>query len=273
MCIQPVFSFGIFYIGCWSRSFFFLYSRYLTNQDGIDGSLLLPGWTNYNKTIHFHSFNVTRVFKRFADNTLGFVVGPAWYSGYIFPENYDVYGNEPSLLAELHINYQNGSKTIIVSDESWKVSTGPIVYSDLLHGEVLYENRHFENCLRFDFNDTNWYSPNTELVNKTVKLVSDTITSAVVSQLISVQGYGRVSGNVFVYEMNDILTGGVNIRIRSRSNLRVQIRYAEVIYPNGSIYTANHKSALDTDVIVLNGKLNLLKWIIIVTLLNLNRFF
>lgn len=222
----------------------------------------MPGWTNYNKSIQYHRFDVTRGFKRFADNILAFIVAPAWYSGYVGTENYNIYGNNPSLLVELHITYPNGSKTIIASDESWKVSTGPIVYSDLLHGEVLYENRHFENWLRFDFNETDWYHPDTELVNNNVKLVSDTITRAITSELTGVNDFWQVGEDVFVYEMDNIITGGVSIRIRGRSNLRVKIRYAEAVYPNGSIYTGNHKSALDTDIIVLNGKLNLFEWIV-----------
>ena len=45
------------------------------------------------------------------------------------------YGREPELLCELHLQYDDGTREIIGSDERWTRDDGPIVYSDLLMGE------------------------------------------------------------------------------------------------------------------------------------------
>ena len=45
------------------------------------------------------------------------------------------YGTHPELLCELHLEYADGVREVVASDERWRATTGPIRYSDLLHGE------------------------------------------------------------------------------------------------------------------------------------------
>ena len=49
--------------------------------------------------------------------------------------NKDVYGKTLGLLVQLDITYSNGSKESVISDDSWKSSTGPITNVEIYHGE------------------------------------------------------------------------------------------------------------------------------------------
>lgn len=220
--------------------------------------LLLPGWTNYNKTIQYHNFDVTSTLNSYVNHTIGVIVAPGWYSGYIGPgKNHSLYGDKSSFLLELHIEFSNGSKLIISSDDTWKVGTGPLVYSDLIHGEVFYENRQNDDWLSYNFNDSNWFQVVTEPVNRNVKLLSDSVAPDIsaLKTRIKCSNFWKVDNDTWVYQFKKLITGKINFIVSDfLHNARIQVRYAEAVYPNGSIYIQNHGSALDTDVFLLNGK-------------------
>ena len=69
---------------------------------------------------------------------LGAILGDGWYAGFVGfdarrPGNH--YGREPELLCELHLEYADGAREVVATDERWQATTGPLVYSDLLMGE------------------------------------------------------------------------------------------------------------------------------------------
>ncbi len=45
-----------------------------------------------------------------------------------------LYGGRPVFIAQLHLEYDDGSIATIVTDGSWRTSNEAIVYSDLLIG-------------------------------------------------------------------------------------------------------------------------------------------
>ena len=50
------------------------------------------------------------------------------------------YGDKTALLTQIELVYQNGTRQVITSNQSWKASTGPILFSDIYDGE-LYDAR------------------------------------------------------------------------------------------------------------------------------------
>ena len=80
------------------------------------------------------------------DNALGAWVADGWYSGYIGfglltgigTEKIGryTYGKTPAIMAQLEIEYADGSRETVVTDKSWKVTgDGPIREGDFLMGE------------------------------------------------------------------------------------------------------------------------------------------
>ena len=62
----------------------------------------------------------------------------------------------PKLILQVHIRYKDGSSEKLLSDQSWKVSTGPIKENGIYYGEV-YDAREEE--IGWDkpkFENTNW---------------------------------------------------------------------------------------------------------------------
>jgi len=111
------------------------------NGHRVDDALLTPGWTDYHTRIQYQAYYVTALLRP-GENILGAIMGAGWYSGYIgFGDAHACYGDDPALLASLHIEHTDGTTQAVVSDSSWRGAIGPIMFSDLLMDET-YDARH-----------------------------------------------------------------------------------------------------------------------------------
>jgi len=111
---------------------------YALNVNGrrVGDAVFAPGWTDYTRRIAYQTYNVTSQLHVGA-NALGAVLGDGWYGGYVgFGHRRDLYGDRPQLLAQLVIEYADGSRRTVVSDGSWRGATGPLLHSDFLQGEA-----------------------------------------------------------------------------------------------------------------------------------------
>ena len=48
----------------------------------------------------------------------------------------NVYGDRLALLLQIEVTYSDGRREIVGSDGSWKAATGPILMSEIYHGET-----------------------------------------------------------------------------------------------------------------------------------------
>ncbi len=228
--------------------------KILLNGQQVSDSHLDPGWTDFHKIIQYQAYDVTHLVSK--DNTIGVMLGTGWFSGYVgYSHRYHHYGTDQSLLLQLHIEYENNKTQVIASDSSWRVTTGPIVYSDLLHGELYYENRAFRDWYSAKYDDKNWSPAVTKPIDTKVKLISDRAEPIRVTQELKPETVHQSSPGVYVFDLGQNMVGWVKIRIATRNeSIRVQLRHAEVLNPDGSIYTKNLRSARATDTYVFEGK-------------------
>ena len=60
------------------------------------------------------------------------------------------------MILKLEVQYNDGSKEIIITDETWKTSPSPIIFSSIYGGED-YDARLEQNGWnKTGFNDTEW---------------------------------------------------------------------------------------------------------------------
>jgi alpha-L-rhamnosidase len=149
-----------------------------------------------------------------------------------------------------------------VSDNSWRVTTGPIIYSDLLKGELFYEDRALKGWYFATYDDKSWSPVVTKPIDKKVKLVSDRSEPIRVVQELKPIARQQISPGVYIFDFGQNMVGWVKIKIPAQNkSTRIQIRHAEVLNPDGSLYTANLRSARATDTYVFEGK-NLLSLVL-----------
>ncbi|MEK8103964.1 alpha-L-rhamnosidase N-terminal domain-containing protein [Micromonospora sp. M12] len=128
------------------------------NGQRVGDHELAPGWTDYHKRVQYQTYDVTRQLQP-GDNALGALLGDGWYAGSIAWFGTDNYGSRPHLSAQLVIDYADGRSATIGTDGSWRVTGGPFLQSDLIHGETYDARRLPAGWDRAGFNDAGWKPP------------------------------------------------------------------------------------------------------------------
>src|SRR5215472_3051191 len=71
-------------------------------------------------------------------NAIGAMLGNGWYRGRLGfgGGRRNIYGDRLALLAQLEIDYADGTTERIVTDETWRAARGPVISDDLYDGET-----------------------------------------------------------------------------------------------------------------------------------------
>jgi len=107
------------------------------NGATICDHVLDPGWTSYNHRLRYQTFDVTSQLGE-GRNAIGAILGDGWYRGRLGfgGGRRNIYGDRLALLAQLEIDYLDGTTERIVTDETWHAARGSILASDIYDGET-----------------------------------------------------------------------------------------------------------------------------------------
>ncbi|MEI7900929.1 MAG: family 78 glycoside hydrolase catalytic domain [bacterium] len=129
------------------------------NGERADNGALAPGFTDYNKRVLYNTYDLTSLLKR-GGNCLGLMLGRGWYNELCGAEPWGFskasWVAQPKAIAELHILFEDGSRQLIASDETWKAADGPMVFDDMRFGEVYDATREIPGWCCATFDDAGW---------------------------------------------------------------------------------------------------------------------
>lgn len=126
------------------------------NGKKVSDDFLTPGWTNYEKRCLYNTYEVTDQLKQ-GQNAIGAIVGTGFF--YINRERYRKLVRAegyPMLRARLVIRFTDGSTKEIVTDESWRSSPSPIIYTSIYGGEDYDANKEQAGWNKPGFADAGW---------------------------------------------------------------------------------------------------------------------
>ncbi|MGW3665187.1 alpha-L-rhamnosidase [Streptomyces sp. NPDC005141] len=228
-----------------------LYEAHL-NGRRVGRDQLAPGWTDYRERVQYQTYDVTSLLRPGA-NAIGAYVAPGWYAGNVGMFGPHQYGERPALLAQLEVEYTDGTSERVTSGTDWRAAAGPIVAADLLGGETYDARMETPGWTSPGFDDRTWLA---------VRAAGDAAPARIVAQ---VDGPVRVAGEraaekvtepapgVHVFDLGQNLVGSVRLRVSGDAGTTVRMRHAEVLNPDGTLYTANLRSAAATDTYTLKG--------------------
>ena len=110
-------------------------AEFRLNGRKVGDDLLQPGWTNYRKSCLYQTYDVTGMIRR-GPNALGVLLGNGMYNvtGGRYTKFTGSFG-PPKLIAQLEIDYADGTREAVVTDARWKLAPGPITFSCIYGGE------------------------------------------------------------------------------------------------------------------------------------------
>ena len=230
-----------------------VYEPYV-NGERVGEDVLAPGWTDYRKRVQYQTYDVTGLLAE-GQNALGAVLGDGWYAGFFGfdPKHRGAhYGSRAYLLAQLEVEYEDGTTQTVVSDGSWKSSNGPILYSDLLVGESYDARQEMVGWNEPGFDDSGWYPVGVEEVGETL-LLAQPDEGVRVTEEVAAKAVTEPERGVYVFDMGQNIVGWVRLKVRGEAGTEVTLRHAEALNPDGTIYTTNLRFARATDRYVLKG--------------------
>ena len=100
------------------------------NGEKVGEDFLTPGWTSYNHRTLYQTYDVTSQVRQGA-NAIGATIGSGWYKGELgWRSRRNLYGGREALILELHVDYEDGTSDVILTDANWKSSyRGPVLRS------------------------------------------------------------------------------------------------------------------------------------------------
>lgn len=219
----------------------------------IGDRYLAPGWTDYDKRVTYQTYDVTGMVSR-GVNTLGAMLARGWYAGNIGIFGPEHYGTTPSLYVQLRIEYSDGTHDVIKSDSSWRTIQGPLASSDMIMGES-YDASRLPADWNMPTSSTALWDPVTLRSDAPTALLQPQPDAPVRATEVRTGSYltKQPTTGVYLYDMKQNMVGVPQLTLSGVAGQTVTIRFGEMLQPDGSLYTANLRSAKATDYYTFAG--------------------
>jgi alpha-L-rhamnosidase len=222
------------------------------NGKPVEADVLSPGWSDYRKRVHYFGYDVTQQLRP-GKNALGAILGDGWYAGYLaFTGRRHYYGDQTRLIAQMEIEYRDGTRETIGTDESWKTTTSPILEGDLLMGCVYDARKEVPGWDMPGCDERNWQQAK---VDKSVTANLEAHPGTPIRRMaeLPAKRLTEPKPGVYVFDLGQNMVGWVRLKARGAAGQKVVVRHAEMLNPDGTIYTANLRAARATDTYYLAG--------------------
>ena len=263
------------------------------NGERVGDAFFGPGWCDYRRRLYYNTYDVTRMVTN-GPNAVGAWVADGWYSGYLGfgllvgigteAIGRDTYGKTPTIRMQLELEYADGTREIVGTDSSWKVSgDGPIREADFLMGETYDARKEMVGWSRSGFDDSRWEPAIKAQENGTAKAkffefenpasgepaIKSHEINLSFKQPPKLEAFPGVpvrrfeelhpiaitspSNGVHIFNLGQNIAGVVRLKVKGQAGTQIRLRYGEMLHPDGRLMTENLRKARATDCYILRG--------------------
>jgi alpha-L-rhamnosidase len=211
--------------------------------------VLVPAQTQFDKKVFYYTYDVTGHLVQ-GSNAIGVALGNgryftirSWVRNFGFPK----------LLFQMEVKYRDGSKQIIVSDESWKITAdGPLTENNEWDGEKYDARKELKGWDKPGFNDKAWRS--VELLSKPAEEIRAQMNEPMrVIETIQPVSLKEARPGVYIFDMGQNMAGWVRLRVKGEAGTKIRLRFGESMDAE-TLFTANLRSAKATDEYICRGE-------------------
>lgn len=229
-----------------------MFEAYL-NGEKLGNEFFAPYFTDYETELQTLTFELNGL--HLGENTLDILLGKGWYMGrYGLNGSVNNYGNRMAAIAELHIEYADGLKDVVITDESWAYRGSDIEDSGIYDGEIL--------------NRLLWAErPNPERPVKVIEpgsdagvrcLVKEHLTDrrslpVIIKDDIPVKEILYTPAGETVLDLGQNFTGYLEMRLDQPRGTRIELAFGEILQ-NECFYNGNYRGAKAAFVYISSGE-------------------
>jgi len=220
------------------------YELYI-NGEKIGDHVLSPNQTNYDRrqvekwseprignmttSVLYETYDITSNLKS-GGNGLGIILGNGWYIQADRTSETSLWYNTPRLLAQFNIEYEDGSKELITSDESWKAAVSPILYNGLHTGEIYDARLEQKGWDEAGFDDSDWFNA-IGVRSPTGKLKAQISAPDRVTKTIKPVSVTKMENGIYRFDMGQMISGWSRLKMSGTKGTEIKLRFKEELGP------------------------------------------
>jgi len=231
-----------------------LYEFYI-NGEKIGNHVLAPVPTDYTKNVKYNVFDVTSNLNE-GENVLGTILGNGRF--FAMRQEYKPYKiktfGHPKMALQLVIQYEDGSKETIKTDESWKFTPhGPIRANNEYDGETYDARKEIPNWNKVGFDDSDWL--NLMWVQEPGGFYEAPMTPNMkVMEDVKPLSITATKRGTHILDMGQNIVGWLQLKVKGNRGDTITMKFAESLKDDGTLYIANLRDARVTDHYILKGE-------------------
>ena len=213
-----------------------LYELYINGQK-IGDQVLAPGPTDYSKTVKYNTFDVTDKIKQ-GNNAIATILGNGRF--YTMRQQYKPHKwhnfGYPKMLLQLEIEYTDGSKQTVVSDDTWKVTAdGPIRTNNEYDGEEYDATKEFVGWNIAGFNDSKWLKAELVKAPWRIAVEAQMNENMKVMETMKPLSIKEPKPGTYILDMGQNMAGWIKMKVQGKRGSKVTLRFAESLQPDGDV--------------------------------------
>ena len=198
------------------------------NGKPAGNAFLTPGWTDYDKSVLYNTWDVTGSLVQ-GSNTIGVMVGNGFYN--INRERYRklviAYGM-PKLICLLKLEYADGTSGIVISDDTWKTAPSPITYTSIYGGEDYDARLEQDGWDKSGFDDSSW--KNAVVINPPKgTLMPETDHPLEVMERFTPVRILNPKPGTYLYDFGQNASGIIELQVKGERGREVRLIPAELV--------------------------------------------
>lgn len=212
--------------------------------------VLLPYSSDYHTEVQYQTFDVSDLLKENEKNVIEVTLGNGWYKG-VFGLGHTAnnWGSEFMMIAELHVQYADGTEDVIATDETWKYKGSDIAASGIYDGETV-------NHLLWENQDNPWKSAvSTQAEGKLVERYS---LPVVEMEDMPVKEIIQTPKGETVLDFGQNFAGYVTFDTFLPKGTKVILDFGEILQ-DGNFYHDNYREAKSQFIYISDGRQELVK--------------
>jgi len=233
------------------------YADVTLNGAPVSKDVLSPGFTDYDDRAQYVGTDLTAQLEP-GKNALGMELGRGFYGmtgGNVWRWESPPWHDEPVARAVLRLEYADGTTKNVVTDDSWTIHDGPLVFDDLFAGET-YDARLVQKGFdKVGFDDSAW-TPAVEADGPKGTLVNQRQQPIRVTESLPAQEITEPADGVYVVKFPRVLAGWVELTAKGAAGTTIKAQYGEKLKADGRPNFSNNggfQSGFQTDRFILAG--------------------
>ncbi len=202
--------------------------------------------------MQYQTYDVSRMLAS-GQNVMGAMLADGWFgSGLSWTAEHFKVLPPNRFFAQLEVEYRDGTRQIFATDDSWKAAESPILHSEIYAGETYDARLEKPGWDKAGFDEHAW-QPATLCDPYTGAISSQIDTPPRVVKIMRPERVNALPEGSYIFDMGQNMVGWVALKVRGEPGRTVRLRFAEILNPDGTVYTTNLRNADATDTYTLRG--------------------